>query len=75
MPRLDDHRVHQHAQSATNQMTQTIERLHNFDQQQANKLEATAQDLSRLKSTISEIQTGVTNDIIFFRTRSIRWSW
>ncbi|MBD7939674.1 MULTISPECIES: T7SS effector LXG polymorphic toxin [Cytobacillus] len=57
LPRLDDHRVHQHAQSATSQMTQTIERLHHFDQQQTNKLEATAQDLSRLKSTISEIQT------------------
>ncbi|MBD7938614.1 hypothetical protein H9655_16380 [Cytobacillus sp. Sa5YUA1] len=39
-----------------NKITQYIERLHHFDQQQTSKLEATAQDLSRLKSTISEIQ-------------------
>ncbi|ASV67810.1 T7SS effector LXG polymorphic toxin [Cytobacillus kochii] len=68
LPRLDDYRVHQHAQSATNQMTQTIERLHHFDQQQTNKLEATAQDLSRLKSTISEIQTLFQNGTLSLST-------
>ncbi|ASV67171.1 hypothetical protein CKF48_07420 [Cytobacillus kochii] len=57
MPRLDDNRLHQQAESANNKITQTVERLHHFDQQQTSKLEATAQDLSRLKSTINEIQT------------------
>ncbi|MED1608085.1 T7SS effector LXG polymorphic toxin [Cytobacillus kochii] len=68
LPKLDDHRVHQHAQSATNQMTQTIERLHHFDQKQTNKVEATAQDLSRLKSTISEIQTLFQNGTLSLST-------
>ncbi|MFC3872875.1 T7SS effector LXG polymorphic toxin [Cytobacillus kochii] len=57
LPRLDDNRLHQQAESANNKITQTVERLHHFDQQQTSKLEATAQDLSRLKSTINEIQT------------------
>ncbi|MEK5100987.1 T7SS effector LXG polymorphic toxin [Cytobacillus sp. FSL M8-0252] len=57
LPRLDDNRLHQQAESANNKITQTVERLHHFDQQQTSKLESTAQDLSRLKSTINEIQT------------------